>query len=242
MEILAAVGGGAFVLVSLVLGVRLLALFLRTRKLPELACGLGLLLMGGIGYPLIAVVQESPVSSDVKIVLLLAQMSCHVVGATIFCVFTQRVFRPGASWAWMITGATFAVILGAALVQIQSPGLRAYVEQGAGIWHWHGAASTLPLLWAGAESQHYHGLMRRRQRIGLADPLLTDRFGLWAFAMFSAALITIVSITVESLGSSLAGTAFGGLVIGSLGSASAGAIWLAFLPPAAYKRHIRKPA
>jgi hypothetical protein len=242
MEMLAAIGGGAFVLVSWVLGVRLLALWLRTRQVPELACGLGLLLMGGVGYPLIALVQEAPLASRVKIALLAAQMLCHVVGATVFCVFTQRVFRPSESWAWLITGATFAAVMTGALVQIWSPGLLAYAEKGEGIWHWHGAASTLPLLWAGAESLRYHGLMRRRQQLGLADPLLTDRFRLWAVAMFAAALITIISITAESLGSSLAGTAFGGIVIGSLGSVSAGAIWLAFLPPAAYRRRLQRAA
>jgi len=50
---LAALGGLAFVLASLVLGIRLLALATRTRRLPEVCIGLALLLMGGLGYPLI---------------------------------------------------------------------------------------------------------------------------------------------------------------------------------------------
>jgi hypothetical protein len=50
---IAAFGGLAFVLASLVLGVRLLALAARTRRLPEVCIGLALLLMGGLAYPLI---------------------------------------------------------------------------------------------------------------------------------------------------------------------------------------------
>ena len=52
MQLLAALGGGAFVLVSLVLSTRLLLLASRTRQLPELLVGLVLLLLGGVGYPL----------------------------------------------------------------------------------------------------------------------------------------------------------------------------------------------
>ena len=52
MELLAAAGGGAFVLVSLVIGVRVVWLAHRTRGLAELSMGLGLLLMGGLGYPI----------------------------------------------------------------------------------------------------------------------------------------------------------------------------------------------
>ena len=240
MELLAAVGGGAFVLVSLVLGVRLLAMSWRTREVPELACGLGLVLMGGIGYPILAVVQEAPLGTDLKVALLVAQILCHVVGDTIFCVFTQRVFRPKAAWAWVITGLTLALISAMAIHQIVDPGLRAFVEGRSGVWHWHGGAATIPLLWAGTESTRYYLLMRKRSGLGLADPVLTDRFRLWAVAMLTAALITIVSITAETLGTSLAGTALGGLVLGSLGGVSAAAIWLAFLPPRAYLARVRR--
>ena len=52
MLIVAAIGGGAFVVASLIVSLRLPALARRTSELPELLIGLGLLLMGGIGYPL----------------------------------------------------------------------------------------------------------------------------------------------------------------------------------------------
>jgi len=238
MEHLAAVGGGAFVLVSIVLGIRLVLMWLRTREIPELACGLGLMLMGGIGYPLLAVIEQAPLGVEIKIGLLLTQLLCHIAGNTLLCVFTQRVFRPRARWARILVGMCFALTAAMAIVQIIHPGLVAFVERGVGVWHWHGGAATIPLLWTGVESLRYHLLMRRRQELGLADPLLTNRFRLWALAMFSAALITLISITAETLGTTLAGTRLGGLVIGSLGSVTAVAIWLAFLPPKAYVRRV----
>ena len=51
MGLLAAIGGGAFVLASLLVSIRLLALARRTRQFPELLIGIGLLLMGAVGYP-----------------------------------------------------------------------------------------------------------------------------------------------------------------------------------------------
>jgi len=241
MELLAAAGGGAFVLVSLVLGGRLLAMARRTRQLPELACGLGLLLMGGIGYPLLAIIEQAPLPVETEVALLLTQMLFHVAGSTLLCVFNARVFRPGSRPAQALVVLSFALVTTLAGAQIMRPGLVAFVEGGVGIWHWHGAATTIPLLWAGAESLRYHRLMQRRQALGLADALLTNRFRLWALAMFSAALITIISVTAETLGTTLAGTRLGGLVIGSFGTLAAGAIWLAFLPPKAYVRRMSAP-
>ena len=47
-----AIGGGSVVLVSLVLGLRMLLLARNTRAVPEPTLGLGLFLMGGISYPI----------------------------------------------------------------------------------------------------------------------------------------------------------------------------------------------
>ena len=55
MASLAALGGGAFVLASLIVGARLMLLARRTRHFPEFAMGFGLFGMGGVGYPLMMV-------------------------------------------------------------------------------------------------------------------------------------------------------------------------------------------
>jgi hypothetical protein len=50
-----------------------------------------------------------------------------------------------------------------------------------GLGHWLGwAGRTLPMLWVSIESFRYYLLLRRRLRLGLADPVLANRFLLWA--------------------------------------------------------------
>jgi len=239
VELVAGVGGGAFVLVSLVLGIRLLALARRTRELPELACGLALLLMGAIGYPLLAIVQQGTgVPVGVRVGLLVAQMLCHVVANTAFCIFTLRVFRPRARWARLLTAAVSGAVVASIAIQAVAPGLAAFVETGRGIWRFHAVIATVPLLWAAFESYRYHGRLQRRLQLGLADPVVADRFRLWAISTLLAAAVTAVSIALEIRGSALVNAPVGGLAIGAFGSTSAGAMWLAFMPPAAYVRRV----
>ena len=59
MEVLAQIGGSAYALVALVIGLRLVLLFRRTRELPELLVGVSMLFLAGIGYPLSAVAREA---------------------------------------------------------------------------------------------------------------------------------------------------------------------------------------
>jgi hypothetical protein len=58
MLALARLVGASLILVSLLVGGRLLLLGLRSRRAPELAVGLGLFTMGGVGWPLLVVAQQ----------------------------------------------------------------------------------------------------------------------------------------------------------------------------------------
>jgi len=237
VESIAAVGGGAFVLVSLVLGVRLLMLAARTHEIPEFACGLGLLLMGAVGYPLVAITQQvSGLPTALRVGLLIVQMLCHVVGNTALCIFTLRVFRPDAAWARGLTAAVLLAVVTSIAIQMASPGLAAFVENGRGIWRLHGGIAIVPLLWTGFESLRYRGLLQRRRKLGLADPVIVNRFQLWAVGMLLAASVTVVSISLELQGQTMVDVPIGGLAIGVLGTLCSGAMWLAFMPPATYTR------
>ncbi|MBW2400540.1 MAG: hypothetical protein JRG80_14860, partial [Deltaproteobacteria bacterium] len=76
MEWLGAIGGGSFILASLVIGVRVLMLARRTRELPEIAMGLGLVLMGGLSYPInVAARMSVDLSPDLRVgMMLLSQL------------------------------------------------------------------------------------------------------------------------------------------------------------------------
>jgi hypothetical protein len=239
METLAALGGGAFVLASLVVGARLLLLAIRTGELPEFAVGLALLVMGGVGYPAAAVARGAPDLGVLPRVSLSAcAMACMVLGTVGIAVFNWRVFRPGRRWA-----AQLVLALGAALVasftwQALTPGFVAAAEnQGAGLRALEVLAGV-SLAWASIESTSYAAKLRRRVAVGLADPLLADRVRLWTVAIVSAQLLNAASVAAAALGTDIATWRYGGALIGPLGLVAALSMWLAFLPPQRYRTFV----
>ena len=95
MQIIAAIGGLSFIVASLVTGARLLLVARRTRQLPEFALGLGLFLMGGLGYPLTLLGELGTFLPDAaRTASIASNQLSTVVGLTFFAFFTARVFRP----------------------------------------------------------------------------------------------------------------------------------------------------
>lgn len=243
MELLAACGGGAFVLASLVLGARLMLLARKTRGLPEFALGFGLFLMGGIGYPLMAVAQQATqLDLGTRVGLIVTQMLFTTIGMTGVTLFTRRVFRPQEAWAAWATPLTTVSYLAFLLAQGLGGGFaEALATQG--VWYHSTYIGIGVMGWTGWESLRYHSLMRRRLSLGLADPVVVDRFRLWAIAMFAAASISTIGVMLQRIfGISVNGTTAGHLLVGPLGLLIAGALWLAFLPPASYLARVRRRA
>jgi hypothetical protein len=243
METLAALGGGAFVLASLLVGLRLLALAGRTGELPEFAVGLALFLMGGIGYPAAAVARGVPdLPMLARVSLSAVGMLCMVVGTVGIGVFNWKVFRPDRAWA-----ARLVTVLGAAgvasfLWQAGSPGFLAASEnRGLGL-HGLEVLAGICLAWAALESVTFALKLRRRLALGLADPLLADRVKLYAVAIVAAQILNGVSVTAVALGGDIATWRYGGVVIGPIGAIAALAMWLAFLPPERYRRFVLERA
>jgi hypothetical protein len=203
--------------------------------------GLALLLMGGLGYPLMSVVQEATaLSLETRTGLLVPQVLCHLVADFFFAYFTLRVFRPGVLWARVLVVAITAGVVWLALWQVAVQGLDAFVlDRHAGVWRLHGIPAMAALVWGAAESLRYHALLRRRLGLGLADPVVTDRMRLWGLGLIAAVAISAIDLVlIETTGVGLVGTRFGGILVGVLGLGAAGAIWLAFLPPDAYLRGV----
>lgn len=88
--------------------------------------------------------------------------------------------------------------------------------------------------WAGVESARYHGLLRRRLAIGLAEPEVASRFLLWAVSMLAAAgLILIVSVLRMS-GARIAEHPLPMLLTAVAGLTVSASWYLAFLPSRAW--------
>lgn len=244
---LAALGGGVFVLVSLVLGPRLLALARRTGELPEFTMGLCLLLMGGLGYPLATLGRAvTAFPDDVRGFLLGCSALCNTVGFSALAVFTWQVFRRASLLAELLVSTCLLGL--AVLVPAEAvwPGL---VASALSIEAYPGAPGYLRvvvglaiLYWASAEAGLYGRMLKRRLALGLADAVVADRVRLWAIAMAGASASYTTSFVLSFLGIDLASSPLGAAIIGGLGLISATSAWLAFLPPAGYLRRVRARA
>jgi hypothetical protein len=240
MELVAAFGGVAFILASLVVGLRILLLARRTRQLPELVIGLSLFLAGGIAYPLIVLARMATAWPDsLRVGLFALSMLLSGTGTLCACMFNQRVFRPDAGWAKALVFGLACVQAALMAYQCITPGIAAAAlhNQGLGV-RLFTAAHGVPLLWASIESFRYAAQLARRVKLGLADPVIADRVRLWGISM-AASLVINVAATIAALrGIDFAATTLGAAVIAPLGLIAAGSIFLAFLPPQAYLRRV----
>jgi hypothetical protein len=244
LDLIAAIGGGLFVLASLVVGGRVMALARRTRGAPELVLGAALFLMGGLGYPLTTVaVQAESLSDGTRSAMLVGTMVANVVGMTGLGWFTRHVFRPGVGWAKVLWLAVVATYLTLATTQIVGPGLMAFIaDPETGPWHASNYLSVVLMTWAGIESFRYWTMQKKRLALGLADPVVADRFRLWALAILTADGITVLSSAFELAGVTMVGTAIGSIIVGFLGLFAAAFLWLAFVPNERYLARVRARA
>lgn len=227
--------------VTLVIGVRLLRLARRTGELPEVLIGLAFTLQGGLTSACFLTLRltggGASLGAAALPVGLLAWLSM-AVGALCVGRFTWCVFRTGPLGA-----ALFALCLVPALASLV--GIALFEREvllggppGASAWWRLGIAARIAIYgWVSVEAWSYFGKMRRRRALGLADPLLTNRFALWGAT--AGAIVTLMVLS--------AGKALGVLPIGddamtvlqmTLTVAATAGNWLVFFPPGWYRRRV----
>lgn len=230
----ALLGSGVLIMIAAdaIVGVRLLVLAARTRELPELLLGSSFVLMGVVGYPLSIVARRGLFAEGTSDALLTGALAAQDLACLAIYVVTWRVFRPGARAATALplaAAAAFAASLAGGLG----------VGPDAGGFYYLGlGARAVGFAWCSLESLRYAALLRRRLRIGLADPVVADRFRLWGLANTAILAGFAVFLFGRLTGPNVAESP---LVLGAtslIGIAAGTAIWLAFVPPAAYVRRI----
>lgn len=181
----------SFMLVSLALGVRLLLLARQSREVPELAMGLAFLLCGTAGYGQIVMAHATWESLPHLTPILLASGYLMVdLGAICLHLFTYGVFRRGQMLGRLLLGALATAIAGSFFIQAFDDGFGNPRLAGPASWLAI-AALTGTFAWPAAESLRYWSMLRRRQRIGLADGALAQVFFWWGTGCASAALIFV---------------------------------------------------
>ena len=224
------------------LGVRLAVLARRTRQLPEALLSAHFLLCCTIGYSLqgsgYALAIEPGVSHALIATLLYVGNGASLLGVTTVLVFNYRVFRRGTRLGQGLLAASIALLVAG------------YVGSAASGSFWHGrpegfwfwllyCAFTLASLWTLAEPLLYFAALRKRLRLGLAEPIVVDRFLLWGigsvarFAMLAIGAFAMLRLTGSASDlAAVAAPTF--LASGLAGIYVAISYWLAFFPPRAY--------
>jgi hypothetical protein len=235
IEVLGAAGLLAFCVTSLAVGVRLLQLGRRTREIPEISIGAGFVVGVVVGYVPETIVLSTEILSESSegLVLGATQVAIRFAALSIL-FFTWRVFRARSGWATCLAGlltlALFVSYFGFPATRIHA------VTATDRLWYdVFAVARTACLAWGAVESLVYFRGARRRMRLGLADPMVTNRFLLWGIGLGAAATLMGSTLWASALGIDPAVP--GWVVLESLlGLVAAVPIWLTFFPSAAYRR------
>jgi hypothetical protein len=233
------VGFVAFFVVALVVGVRLLLLARRTRELPELLMGVGVLGIGPVGFGFMVAAQQAGSNAALQTGLLGIGTFAVAAGALAKYIFNWRVYHPDSLISGAIVVAAGLFLFGSSVQAGFATGFAPEAEVSVQYL----IRSSLQigcLLWGSVESLLYWRKMRLRMGLGLADPVVTNRFLMWAIGAGAAGLGSAVG-TVTQIVTGQNSMAVGWVMASSSlhGLVAAIAIGLAFIPPAAYLRWIR---
>jgi len=225
------------------IGTRLLLLARRTGGRPELALGLGLASLAFVTFPttVLSVAVGFGWPALEKALFAVGLVPVGFFAASLFA-FTREVFRPGSARARAVV---WAAALGAACLVAGLGWAR--ISQ----WQTGPVADTRPwllglvtlfavgLTWTAVESGRYWWSMRRRVGFGLADPVVANRFFLWALASCLAVVCLAVVGGSKAAGLVIVQHPLPRLAVGLAGTGLVVCWTLAFLPPEAYLRRLR---
>ena len=239
MEFLGLLGIAAFWLMSLVVGVRLVWLARATRRFPELAVGASFLFAGFAGLGLNLVAQHGELSPAATMWTSLAGAGIGDVGYGVLAAFVWRVFQSDTragrvGFALCVSGLAVGFAVQFALA-------RPDPTRPVSLGFWITLCAQIAIyVWAAAESLSYWDAMRRRAQIGLAEPLVANRFLLWGVGMASIAGIWLHLGWTRLDAQTATMSSVDYLVIATLGFVCAVSCWVAFLQPRWYERRFAR--
>lgn len=242
MESFVWIGFAAFFVASLTVGVRLVALWLRTRELPELLIGIGVLGIGPVGFG-IATVAELARTGQPGLARIAMAVAMLAISAGVFAkyLFNWRVYHPQRASLGFVPFAAALLLTGCFALDVAS-GLDSPFRSGPSYLVRTGLQIGC-LLWGSAEALLYWRKMRRRLQLGLADAVVTNRFFLWGLGAGAAGVGSLVGVIGQLATGRLPIDVPWLMMSSSLhGLTAAVAMWLAFVPTAGYRRFIRSHA
>jgi hypothetical protein len=222
------------------LSARLFRLAWRTRRLPELLVAL-YFLAAPLGISLsIRIPRFAPERAEA---LRATVNALYTVGGVALLLFAWCVFHPRALWARALAWGGSLALCAVWAVELS---LGAYSSDSS---FWTRLPAFASYLWVFVESLRYHGLLRRRERLDLVDPVVANRFLLFAIWTGSVVAITVLGAAAGIAGELREGgfrdeNSFGSpavlAVTRLIALPMAIAIWLTFLAPARYHAWLRR--
>jgi hypothetical protein len=245
--VVTAIAIGIMVLSNGIVGLSLLRRAARTRRAPELLIGLGLFLMGPVSqlFTIFAGTGRLPVG-EVRPALHAMASIGSATGMSCIFVFVWTVFRPGVGWARALAALAIGTVVVSnvgAIVSLsqaapETPSREALQGWGLVII----AMFTLGFGWAAVESGLYYGAARKRLRLGLSEPVTTNRFLLWAVASGSAFLLGVCFMKMQLDGMQITGSLVPSLLTMCVSLVTGTGMYLAFLPPRPYLAWVERRA
>lgn len=234
----------------LTLGVRLALLARRTQQLPEALLAAHFLSSCTIGYVLQssghALAMEPGASRTLVATLLAIGHGASLLGVGSVLVFNYVVFRRGTRLGRVLVAIGATMLIG---------GYAGYAVTGgflhgrpSGFWFWLLYSGFTAIgIWTLTEPLLYYAALRKRMRLGLADPLVVNRLLLWGagslarVAMLAIGAFSMLQLTGKAADlAAIAAPTF--LASSAAGLAVAICYGLAFFPPRTYKQAVLRRA
>jgi hypothetical protein len=172
------------------LGLQLVLSGMKSRKAPEFAYGASLLFAASGAVTRLVVVGVFGGG---------AEYLAWLTGAAVVRLLTlvalawgiKVIFRARDSWSWALVLALWCFGLWSVWLVAAFPD---GVAEVGSIYYLADFPAVLATLWGALESFSYYAKMRRRCQLGLADPLMTQRFKLWGIAFSCGAVAGLLLV------------------------------------------------
>jgi hypothetical protein len=227
-------------LVYLIAGARMVRLSSRSKEIPERLLGASFLLMGlgSLFYSLSELLELEAAWAPLNF---LGRIS-YVMALILVAIFTRRVFRPEERWGhWIVYGVIGLLVTGVGGSAATGDWVGFSISSG---WYWlEWVGYLVPVVWTCAEATTEHIQARRRVRVGLCEPLVCNRLLLWASFAALQVCVNLVAAgqyaAFEREGFFNAGWDY---LYSAVSISSLLMMWVAFFPPAFYRRWVDRVA
>jgi hypothetical protein len=205
--------------------------------------GLAYLAAPGSGYPLVVLGPALPDRTLGSIFFAIGETGI-VLGVSLFFFFNAKVFRSRSALAYAAAGVG-SLLMAVSGVEI----IRGQIALGAGSIALASVRSASIVLlivlglgyaWTAVEGARHYRLMLRRARFGLGDPLVANRFLLWAIAGSLQVLSAVVAATSLQSGGNMMTDAAPLFATSLVGAFNTALLVLIFIPPAWYTRWLMR--